>query len=77
MIINSLYVGLFFIKEHTFMKKRWNDEVKKKCKRAWEDDIGLHQAHKSMENTESDPSNARNQPLSNSRKTDEQAMKRL
>lgn len=39
--------------------------------------LGYTQAHKSMENTESDPSNARNQPLSNSRKTDEQAMKRL
>lgn len=33
------------------------------------------EAHKSIENTESDPSNARNQPRSNSRKTDGQAMK--
>lgn len=44
MIINSLYVGLFvFIKEYIFMKKKWwNDEVKKKCKWVWEDDIGLY-----------------------------------
>lgn len=33
------------------------------------------EAHKSIENTESDPSYAPNQPLSNSRKTDGQAMK--
>lgn len=45
MVINSLYMRLFVdIKEHSFMKNG-DDEVKKKCKRAWEADIGSTQVY--------------------------------